>query len=290
MISILITGAKGQLGNEIKKILPDFPGMSFLFTDVDELDITNAAAVKDYLNANQVQYLVNCAAYTAVDKAEDDSELAGKINASAVEILATETKRRNIQLIHISTDYIFDGEKNHPYREDDPVNPCTVYGQSKLAGETAIRKSGNGIIIRTSWLYSEFGNNFVKTILRLSRDNKPLKVVFDQTGCPTYARDLAIAILEMIRNDHGKGQKSIYNVYHYSNTGICSWYEFAESILKLSGSVCRVEPVESKDFPTRAARPRYSVLDKSKLLGDYPLSIPHWKDSLEDCLKELKNK
>ena len=290
MISILVTGAKGQLGSELKRISLDFPEMSFHFTDIEELDITNPVAVKDYLDSTRVQYLVNCAAYTAVDKAEDDPERAMQLNAGAVEILAGESAARKIQLIHISTDYVFNGEKNHPYIEDDPVNPLTIYGKSKLAGEKAVFKAGNGIIIRTSWLYSVFGHNFVKTILRLSQEKDRLRVVFDQSGCPTNARDLATAILEMIRKDHGEGKKPRYGVYHYSNTGICSWYEFAEAIVNLSGSGCTVEPVESKDFPTRAARPRYSALDKVKIQGDYPLQIPHWKDSLEDCLKELTNK
>ncbi len=290
MISILVTGAKGQLGSEFKKKSADFPGMLFHFTDIEELDITDTGAVNDFLDKNQVQYLVNCAAYTAVDKAEDEPDPAMQLNAVAVKILAVESARRDIQLIHISTDYVFDGEKNHPYLEDDQVNPRTVYGHSKLAGEKAVHQTGNGIIIRTSWLFSVFGHNFVKTILRLSQEKDRLNVVFDQTGSPTNAKDLAAAILEMIRRDHGEGKKPRYDVYHYSNSGMCSWYEFAESIVKLSGSGCTVEPVESVDFPTRAARPRYSVFDKGKWQGDYPVSIPHWKDSLKDCLKELTNK
>ncbi len=305
MIPVLITGANGQLGSEIKRISAGFPGMSFLFTDITEpqitgipeldkitfrkLDITNEKAVKDFLDSNPVRYIVNCAAYTAVDKAEDEPEAAALLNGRAVEILAGESAGRDIQLIHISTDYVFDGEKNYPYGEKDPVNPQTVYGRSKLSGEKAVRENGNGIIIRTSWLYSVFGNNFVKTILRLSNERKELKVVFDQTGSPTNASDLADAVLQMIRTDHREGKKPRLDVYHYSNTGICSWYEFAGEIITLSVPDCRIEPIPSEEYPTRAVRPRYSVFDKKKILEDYPLEIPHWKDSLKKCIEELTN-
>ncbi len=287
MISILVTGAKGQLGSELVRASEDDPGMAFHFTDIEELDICNVAAVREFLGAHPVQYLVNCAAYTAVDQAEDDAEAAMMLNANAVEVLACESLRRKIQLIHISTDYVFNGEGNRPYRTDDPVDPQTVYGQSKLAGETAVRKAGTGIIIRTSWLYSVFGHNFVKTILRLGREKESLQVVFDQTGSPTNGGDLARTILDMIRHDREQDRKPRYEVYHYSNRGVCSWFEFARAIVGMAGSPCRVEPVESKDYKTRAARPRYSVLDKTKLTADYPITIPHWKQSLEACIKEL---
>lgn len=286
MIRVLITGAEGQLGNEINKASPDFTRMSFHFTDIGELDITDALAVGNFLQQNPFDFIVNCAAYTAVDRAEDEPETAMILNAGAVDILAGECARRNMQLIHISTDYVFDGEKNRPYLEEDPVNPKTVYGHSKLAGERACREAGNGLIIRTSWLYSGYGKNFVKTILELSRKKDRLDVVFDQTGSPTYARDLAAALLEIIGKEYAAKGKPKYDIYHYANTGICSWFEFARSIVELSGSQCTINPIPSRDYPTKAARPRYSVLDKAKLKGKYGVDIPHWKDSLESFIKE----
>ncbi|MFC2098983.1 dTDP-4-dehydrorhamnose reductase [Bacteroidota bacterium] len=289
MTAILVTGANGQLGNEIRRNAVNYPEMTFHYTDIEELDITDKKAVAEFLDSNPVKYLVNCAAYTAVDNAEDDANAAMLINQRAVEILAGESQRRNIQLIHISTDYVFDGENNRPYEIDDKVNPQTVYGRTKFAGEKALQDTGKGIIIRTSWLYSVFGGNFVKTILRLSREREKLQVVFDQTGSPTNAKDLAIAILEMIKKDHEENRESRYDMYHFSNIGVCSWYEFANAIIELSGSECVVEPVESKDYPTPTKRPRYSVMDTKKLLGDYPITIPHWKESLEDCIRELTN-
>ena len=287
MISILVTGANGQLGSEIRKIADDIQGMTFHFTDIEELNITNPEAVADFLNTNPVRFIINCAAYTAVDQAEDDPEIAMLLNSTAVGILADESVRREIQLIHISTDYVFNGEGNRPYQVDHALDPQTIYGKTKLAGEKAVRDSGKGIIIRTSWLYSVFGKNFVKTILRLSTERDKLQVVFDQTGSPTNARDLALAILEMIQKDLDGEKKPKYDVYHYSNTGICSWYEFAIAIVAISGSDCLVEAVESINFPTKAIRPRYSVMDKQKLITDYGIKIPHWKESLVSCVEEL---
>jgi dTDP-4-dehydrorhamnose reductase len=234
-----------------------------------------------------VKFIVNCAGYTAVDLAEDEREMAERLNADATGYLAKVSAERGIQLIHISTDYVFDGEKNHPYLETDPVNPQTVYGKSKLHGEEALHQSGKGIIIRTSWLYSSFGNNFVKTILRLSGEKERLNVVFDQTGCPTYARDLASAILEMIRMEIKQENSPRHDIYHYSNQGMCSWYEFATSIIDIAGSGCKIIPVESKDYVTKAVRPRYTVMSKKKIMGEYDLHIPHWKDSLKDCIDKL---
>jgi dTDP-4-dehydrorhamnose reductase len=287
MINILVTGAKGQLGSEIRKASADQADMSFLFTDIEELDISNRTAVSGFLDENPVNFLVNCAAYTAVDKAEDDRETAERINSHAVDILAGEARARDIRFIHTSTDYVFNGEKNRPYREEDPVNPVTAYGKTKLAGEEAVHRNGSGIIVRTSWLYSSFGHNFVKTILRLCREKGQLRVVFDQTGSPTYARDLAEAILAIVRKEDQAGKKPEVEVFHYSNTGICSWFEFATEIVKGSGLECPVEPVVSEEFPTRAARPRYSAMDSKKIRDRYGIRIPHWKDSLRDCLKEL---
>ena len=287
MTSLLITGCKGQLGSEIRRISSDFPEMSFVFTDLEELDISSPVDTRHFLDHHPVKYLVNCAGYTAVDKAEDDVDMAFKLNAVATESLAEVSRERGIQLVHISTDYVFDGEKNHPYRENDPVDPQTVYGKSKLQGEKALQKAGTGIIIRTSWLYSSFGHNFVRTILRLAEEKNELKVIFDQTGSPTYALDLARAIMEMVRADIKRNKAPRLNTYHYSNQGICSWYEFAKAITSLAGKPCQIVPVESRDFATRAKRPRYSVLNTKKITDEYQLRIPHWKESLKQCINEI---
>jgi dTDP-4-dehydrorhamnose reductase len=287
MTPVLITGCKGQLGSEIQRVSPRFPEMSFIFTDLEELDITLPGHISSFLDSNPVKFLVNCAGYTAVDKAEDEAALAYLLNADATGSLATISAERGIRLIHISTDYVFDGEKNHPYVEDDPVNPQSVYGKSKLQGEEALQKTGSGIIIRTSWLYSAFGHNFVKTILRLSGEKDQLSVVFDQTGCPTYSRDLATAILEMIRMEIRHDKKPGHEIYHYSNLGMCSWFEFATAITLFAGKHCQILPVASKDHVTRAQRPRYSVMSKEKITGEYNIRIPHWKESLKECIDEL---
>jgi dTDP-4-dehydrorhamnose reductase len=287
MTQVLITGCKGQLGSEIQRIAPRFTDMSFLFTDLEELDITRPADVCNFLELHPVKFLVNCAGYTAVDKAEEEEYMAYLLNAEATESLATISAERSIQLIHISTDYVFDGEKNHPYIEDDRVNPQSVYGKSKLLGEQSLEKAGTGIIIRTSWLYSTFGHNFVKTILRLAGEKDQLNVVFDQTGCPTYANDLAMAILEMIRTEIEQNNAPRYDVYHYSNRGMCSWYEFATAITAFAGKECKILPVDSKGYVTKAKRPRYSVLSKEKIIRAYDIKVPHWKDSLKACLHEL---
>ena len=290
MIPVLITGSRGQLGSEIERISHKFEDMSFYFTDLEELDITRPDDVSRFLDKNPVRFLVNCAGYTAVDQAEDEKELARLINADATETLARISAERGMQMIHISTDYVFDGKKNHPYIENDPVNPTTVYGNSKLQGEMAIKASGKGIIIRTSWLYSVFGKNFVKTILRLSGEKKQLKVVFDQTGCPTYAPDLARVILEMIRTEKERNQSPRFDIYHYSNLGMCSWYEFASTIVELAGTRCRIIPVESSDYKTKARRPRYSVMSKAKIMAEFNIRPPHWKESLIVCMNELSVK
>ncbi len=287
MTPVLITGCKGQLGSEIQQISSQFPEISFIFTDLEELNITRAHDIQSFLDSMPVKFIVNCAGYTAVDLAEDEREMAERLNADATGYLTKVSAERGIQLIHISTDYVFDGEKNHPYLETDPVNPQTVYGKSKLHGEEALHQSGKGIIIRTSWLYSSFGNNFVNTILRLSGEKERLNVVFDQTGCPTYARDLASAILEMIRMEIKQENSPRHDIYHYSNQGMCSWYEFATSIIDIAGSGCKIIPVESKDYVTKAVRPRYTVMSKKKIMGEYDLHIPHWKDSLKDCIDKL---
>jgi len=287
MTQVLITGCKGQLGSEIQRIAPRFTDMSFLFTDLEELDITRPADIRSFLDLHPVKFLVNCAGYTAVDKAEEDEDRVYLLNAYAAESLATISAERGIQLIHISTDYVFDGEKNHPYLEDDRVNPQSVYGKSKLLGEQSLEKKGTGIIIRTSWLYSTFGHNFVKTILRLAGEKDQLNVVFDQTGCPTYAHDLAMAILEMIRTEIAQNNAPRYDLYHYSNRGMCSWYEFATAITAFAGKECKILPVDSTGYFTKAKRPRYSVLSKEKIIRAYGIKVPHWKDSLKACMDEL---
>lgn len=272
----LVTGANGQLGNELRLLLKD----NALYVDKDQLDITDAETVKGFVSANRFDAIINCAAYTAVDKAEADEKLAGDINARGPENLA----KTGIPLIHISTDYVFDGTNCRPYVETDAVNPQSVYGRTKLAGEQAVLENASAaVIIRTAWLYSEFGNNFVKTMRRLGAEKAQLNVVFDQVGTPTYAADLAAAVVHILPQLR-PGMKEIF---HFSNEGICSWYDFAVEIMKLSGLDCRINPIESKDYPTPARRPFYSVLNKTKIKQTFNIEINHWKESLQSCLKHL---
>ena len=274
---ILVTGANGQLGSELR-VLSVNSNHEFLFTDVAELDITNREAVDNYVSEHGTDIIVNCAAYTNVDKAEDDTEMADSINHLAVKNLAEVSAKYKLILIHISTDYVFDGSKNTPYLETDATAPLGVYGHTKLDGEKAVTDSGcDYLIIRTSWLYSSFGNNFVKTIRRLTAEKDSLKVVFDQVGTPTYAADLASAILEIIET--GK-YKSNSGIYHFSNEGVCSWYDFAIEIRNLSGNLCDIQPCHSDEFPSKVKRPNFSVLDKTKIKETFGLKIPYWKDSL----------
>jgi len=297
-MKILVTGANGQLGSEIKYLVtnnltPNIKHLTFLFTDKDELDITNKEQIEDFLDKNRIDVIMNCAAYTAVDKAEDEKELADLINHKAVEYLASNAKKRDIFLIHISTDYVFDGKNYRPYIETDKTNPQGVYGLTKLKGEEAFINSGaKGIIIRTSWVYSSFGHNFVKTMLRLS-DRKELNVVFDQIGTPTYARDLAEAILQILdvkceMLNSNNNLTSNIEIYHYSNEGVCSWYDFAKAIFEIKGIDIKVNPIETKDYPTSAKRPHFSVLNKAKIKKEFNLEIPNWRESLKECLKEIK--
>lgn len=270
---ILVTGCDGQLGNELKLLLPEA-----IFTDVNTLDITDKTAVDNFVRNNNVKVIVNCAAYTAVDKAEDDAELAKKINETGPENLA----KTGCKIIHISTDYVFNGSNCKPYTPDDETAPISVYGKTKLAGEIAVKKEAKEYaIIRTAWLYSSYGNNFVKTMRRLGAEKETLNVVCDQTGTPTYAKDLAEAIVKIIPqlNETNSG------IYHFSNEGTCSWYDFATEIMELSNLSCKVYPILSVEYPTKATRPFYSVLDKSKLKKTFNISIPHWKESLKKCLK-----
>ncbi len=284
-MNILVTGANGQLGNEMR-IVSQGSSDSYIFTDVDELDITNRDAVMDFVRDNNIKVVVNCAAYTNVDKAEDDEKTAELINAQAVEYLASACKANHATLIHISTDYVFGGnEGNTPRKETEPVNPTGAYGRTKLHGEQAIWKVGcNYLIIRTAWLYSEFGNNFVKTMRKLTAERDKLNVVFDQVGTPTYAFDLASVIFKIIEE---RRYDEIQDVYHFSNEGVISWYDFAKEICELSGNECDIQPCHSDEFPSKVKRPSYSVLDKTKIKNSLNITIPHWKESLKKCINKL---
>ena len=288
MKNILVTGAYGQLGNEVRILSANYPEYNFMFTDVDSLDITDKNELIDFVTGNDIRYIINCAAYTAVDKAEDDSELCKKINATAVKNLGLAAAEAGAGIIHVSTDYVFDGTSCHPYSEEMPTKPCSVYGKTKLKGEKNLLKAcPNAIIIRTAWLYSPFGNNFVKTMIKLGSERESLNVIFDQVGTPTYALDLADAILkamdQTIDTEHDKG-----GVYHFSNEGVCSWYDFTIKIHEIAGiKTCKVNPIETKDYPTKAARPHYSVLNKTKIKQTFNITIPHWEASLKECIKEL---
>lgn len=282
--TILITGANGQLGNAIQKLASQYPGYNFYFTDVDTLDILDKEQISDFVRINQVQYIVNCAAYTAVDKAEENADMAMRINCDAVRNIGEVAKTYHAKVIHISTDYVFDGTGSRPYREDDPTNPTSVYGSTKLAGETILQQiCSESVIIRTAWLYSEYGTNFVKTMIRLGKERSDLNVVSDQIGTPTYAGDLAEAIISILNH-----LVFTPGIYHYSNEGICSWYDFAAEIMKQAQLDCRVHPIPAKDYPTPAKRPAYSVLDKTKIKQVYGISIPKWEASLARCLQHLK--
>ena len=283
MKTILITGANGQLGNEMRVLSTEYPQFEYIFTDVEELDLTDADALAEFFDAVKVDFIVNCAAYTAVDKAEEDEQTAYKINAQAVVNLAEMAKHHNIKMLHVSTDYVFDGTSHIPYTEDMPASPNTIYGKTKLAGERLLLDLlPDAAIIRTSWLYSSFGNNFVKTMLKLGRERDSLNVVFDQIGTPTYAADLASAIMQIIVS-----QKFIGGIYHFSDEGAISWYDFTKAIHRLAGIQCAVRAVETSEYPTNTSRPHYSVLNKKKIKATYNIEIPYWEDSLRACLAKL---
>lgn len=286
MANILVTGANGQLGSELRKI--GFTALDdVFFTDVAELDITSYEAVAKFVDEHEIDTIVNCAAYTAVDKAEDEPESAAKINTEAVANLARVANKQDCLLIHVSTDYVFDGTGEKPYMEKDSPCPVSVYGKTKLAGEEAIKKSGClYIIIRTAWLYSAFGNNFVKTILRLAGERSEINVVSDQVGSPTYAEDLARAIVTIMENDD---RGMFEGIYHFSDEGVCSWYDFACEIVKISGLPCRVNPVTTAEYPAKTKRPAYSVLDKTKIKKTFGVAVPSWQESLSACMEELKS-
>ena len=286
MKTLLVTGANGQLGNSIRLLAKNYSGYNFLFTDVDTLDITGPAAVKAAVKDNQVNYIINCAAYTAVDKAEDNEELCRRLNSFAVCVLGEAAREAGAKMIHISTDYVFSGTGYRPYKETDGTRPVSVYGRTKLAGEEGLMEvCPDAVIIRTAWLYSEFGSNFVKTVLRLGKERDELGFVFDQIGTPTYAGDLAAIILSVVTADE-KGA-FVPGIYHYSNEGVCSWYDFTVKILQIAGIDCRIRPIETKDYPTKAVRPPYSVLSKSKIKETYGIAIPHWEASLRVCMGKL---
>ena len=282
-MNILVTGANGQLGNEMQRVAKTSSN-HYIFTDVAQLDITDREAVLRAVKDNSIQVIVNCAAYTNVDKAEDDSETADLINNKAVENLAIAARENDATLIHISTDYVFKGDRCTPCREDWETDPLGVYGITKLAGEKSIERTGcRHIIIRTAWLYSPFGKNFVKTMQKLTAEKDSLKVVFDQVGTPTHAGDLADAIARIIET----GQLGKQGIYHFSNEGVCSWYDFAREICELSGNTCNIQPCHSDEFPSKVKRPHFSVLDKTKIKDTFGIEVPYWKDSLKKCIREL---
>ena len=282
-MNILITGCNGQLGNEMQLLEGSHPQHTYFNTDVAELDITNQSAIESFVEDNAIDGIVNCAAYTAVDKAEDNEELCTKLNAEAPAYLAAAIGKRGGWMIQISTDYVFDGTQHVPYTEDADTCPNSVYGKTKLVGELNVQKfCERSMIIRTAWLYSTFGNNFVKTMIRLGKEKPELGVIFDQIGTPTYARDLAVAIFAAIE------QGIVPGIYHFSNEGVISWYDFTKAIHRLAGiTTCHVRPLHTSEYPTPANRPHYSVLDKTKIKNVYGMGIPYWEDSLAECIAKL---
>jgi dTDP-4-dehydrorhamnose reductase len=288
MAIILITGAKGQLGNELKVVSKNFYGYDFIFTDIDILDITSQDQTSEFIKKVNPDWIINCAAYNLVDKAETEPDQALLINGKAVKNITEVIRGSECKFIHLSSDYVYDGKSNVPYNENIKANPLSAYGRSKLEGEKYALVHQGSMIIRTSWLYSSFGNNFVKTILRHASENGSLKVVFDQTGTPTYAADLAEAIMSIISGVIRNQIALNSGIYNYSNEGVCTWFDFASEIVKEAGLTCNVHPVLTKDYKQTAQRPVYSVMDKSKIKDNYGLSIPHWRTSLLKCMKLLK--
>ena len=282
MINILVTGSNGQLGSSILSLENNFSDYNLLFTDIDDLDLLNFSDVENYVVKNKIEVIINCAAYTNVDKAEDELGIADEINNLAVENLARLAKIFQMKLIHISTDYVFDGNAEKPYFETDKPNPQSIYGLTKMKGEKAMMRMNpvNSLIIRTSWLYSEYGHNFVKTILKLCKEKEKISIVSDQIGSPTYANNLAQAILQLIPSLKNKGVQ----IYHYANKGKCSWFEFAEEIVNLSNNICSVEAIPSERLETKAKRPKFSLLNTEKIETEFQIEIPYWKDSLKKCL------
>ena len=281
--NVLITGCNGQLGNEMQLLAKENAQYTYFFTDVEELDITDENAVDEFVSKNEIDCIVNCAAYTAVDKAEENETFCNVLNNVAPGYLAKAVGQRGGCMVQVSTDYVFDGTNHTPYTEDEPTCPNSVYGRTKLAGEQSVMAAcKNAMVIRTAWLYSTFGNNFVKTMIRLGKEKQELGVIFDQVGTPTYARDLAVAIFAAINKGVVPG------IYHFSNEGVISWYDFTKAIHRIAGiNSCKVRPLHTSEYPTPAARPHYSVLDKTKIKAAYGIEIPYWEESLKECVEAL---
>jgi len=287
-LKILVTGANGQLGSELKAVSCTLPAAEFTYVDIDDMDLGSDTAMDQFFTNRHFDFVINCAAYTAVDKAEQDQAIAYRINADAVKTIARQCKQKSMRLIHISTDYVFDGSGNQPIKEDADPNPLSVYGKSKLDGERHVLELlDNAYIVRTAWVYSQFGKNFVKTIAKLAREKEVLKVVSDQVGSPTYARDLARTILSMIGKIFSR-EVDVPGVYHFTNEGVISWYDFAWFIVRYYRLSCRVEAIPTDEYPTPAVRPKFSALDKSKLKTTFGVTVPHWYESLNECLGSLE--
>jgi dTDP-4-dehydrorhamnose reductase len=288
---VLITGSNGQLGSEIKELAANYKKVDFIFKDLPELDICNFKALQAFIIDHNINAVINCAAYTAVDKAEEESIIATKVNYEGVLNIVNALAKVNGKLIHISTDYVFDGDHFLPYKESDPVSPIGIYGASKRAGELTVLNSDiDSIVIRTSWLYSAYGNNFVKTMLRLGNERDELGVIFDQVGTPTNASDLAKTCLDILAYSKEENINSKGNLYHFSNEGVASWYDFSIAIMALGKVDCHIKPIETKDYPTPAKRPHFSVLNKSKIKNDFEIDIPYWRGSLAKCILKLNKK
>lgn len=283
MKTILVTGGKGQLAQCLRDVTENLVRYSFIYVDYDVLDITNKENIKEFFINTKIDYCINCAAYTAVDKAEDEPEIAKKVNENGVKNLAEVCKKNNTVLIHISTDFVFDGKESLPYKEDDKTNPLSFYGQTKLNGEIAVSSVlDDCFIIRTSWLYSEYGNNYLKTMLKLAKVKNKLNIIYDQIGTPTYARDLATFIVKLIVDD-----SKMFGTYHYSNEGVAGWYDFTKAIFSIKNIKLKVNPIKTEEYQQNATRPRYSVLDKSKIKKTFKIEIPYWVDSLKLVLKKF---
>ncbi|RKE02526.1 dTDP-4-dehydrorhamnose reductase [Marinifilum flexuosum] len=290
MTNILVTGSKGQLGSEIKELSKNYPNIHFVFTDIEELDITSFADIENFVAGKKFSYLINCAAYTNVDGAEENKEMAELLNAEATKNLATISKQNNIIPIHISTDYVFSGKGFKPYSEEEQTEPQSVYGDTKLKGENYLQEiCPNHITIRTSWLYSPFGKNFLKTMLNLGKERDELQVVTDQVGTPTYAYDLASCIMQIIERLEKDNLFEDFGIYHYSNEGICSWFDFATEIQIVANNNCKINSTDSESFKTLAKRPHYSVLNKSKIKHIFELDIPHWRGRISHCINRIKS-
>jgi dTDP-4-dehydrorhamnose reductase len=288
-MNILVTGSNGQLGSEIKDLAKNYKNCNFFFCDLPALDICNSNQLDIFFTENKINTVINCAAYTAVDKAEIDAKTAQKVNSEGVLNLVNAVAKVSGKLIHISTDYVFDGNSFLPYQESDEINPIGVYGNTKRNGELAVINSDiDGIVIRTSWLYSAYGNNFLKTMLKLGHERDELGVIFDQVGTPTNASDLAKTCLDILLDESSENISTKGKTYHYSNEGVTSWYDFATAIMELGSLDCKVRPIETKDYPTPAKRPHFSVLNKSKIKNDFKIEIPYWRDSLAKCIKKNK--